>query len=226
MISMSLNDIYKKALKDLMINGHYVKPRGIPAKEILGYRFELDDPTDNVITLKGFETNVAYAAEELKWYLSGSNRIDFSPRIKRVWKQYSDDGTTANSAYGFYLFKQHPLSQWKWCLDKLRHDRDSRQAVININQPYHKYGRFKGATADFPCTMYVQLLIRDGKLVWITNIRSNDIYLGFRNDVYCFTELQKIAAQHLDCGVGQYLHFAGSLHLYAAQFEKVRILLA
>ena len=34
-------------------------------------------------------------------------------------------------------------------------------------------------------------MIRENKLIWIVSMRSNDVFYGFRNDLYCFTELQK-----------------------------------
>lgn len=223
---MSLNRIYKQILKDVWNYGIEVAPRGMKVKELLGYSFILTDPTDNVITLKGFETNVKYAEEEYQWYKSGSNRIDYSALIEKVWKKYSDDGIHVNSAYGQYFFKwevgsEKPMSQWEWVKKLLKKDPDSRQAVFNINQAYHK----DESTKDFPCTIYCQVLIREGKLYWITNMRSNDVFFGLRNDVYTFTKLQQQLAEEMGLPLGTYTHFAGSMHLYEPQFEKVMELL-
>lgn len=76
-------------------------------------------------------------------------------------------------------------------------------------------------TKDFPCTMYFQIFIRNNKLHWITNMRSQDIYYGMRNDIYCFTELQKLLTKELDLELGKYYHHCGSLHLYESQWNKM-----
>lgn len=209
-----LNIQYKDLLIDLYKNGIHCSPRGIPCRELIGIMTRID-PRDNIVTLKEFETNLDYANEELKWYLSGSNKISFSKTIEKVWSKYSDDGISANSAYGQYMFSGR--HQWGWCINKIASDPHTRQAVIVFNQPHHK----DFPTKDFPCTMYVQLILRDDKLTWITNMRSNDIYLGFRNDVYCFAELQKKAANTLNVEVGEYIHFVGSMHLYKDTFKRV-----
>ncbi len=216
---MKINTLYKQILKDIWENGIESSPRGMKIKELLAYNIILDDPNDNIITIRGFETNLKYAKEELRWYKSGQSNINFSPLIKKIWEKYSDDGQTVNSNYGVYMFNPK-FNQWEWIKTKLKKDPNSRQAIININQFYHK----KTSTKDFPCTIYCQIFIRDNKLHWITNMRSNYIFFGFRNDLYFFTELQKQLARELNLKLGKYYHFAGSLHLYESQFDKVKIL--
>jgi thymidylate synthase len=218
----SFNEVYKQILSDLWYNGMETAPRGMKVKELLGYSFKID-PRDNIITIPGFETNIEYAKEELEWYYSGSNRIDYSPKIQKVWSRYSDDGITVNSNYGHRVFGHKPgyINQWDWTKNKLTEDKDSRQAVININDITDKFN----PTKDFPCTMNIQAFIRDDKLHWVVGMRSNDIFLGLRNDAYCFTEMQKKMAAELSVGVGEYIHNAGSMHLYEKNFDKVQNLL-
>lgn len=218
---MNFNEVYLQMLKELWYKGKESSPRGMKIKELIPYFFEIDE-RDKIITLPGFETNIKYAEEELLWYYSGTNEITFSPLIERTWKQFSDDGIHVNSAYGHRMFTvEHPdirINQWDWCLQKLREDRDSRQAVINLNLPSDK----EKPTKDFCCTMYAQIFIRDNKLHWITNIRSTDIRKGIRNDVYCFMSMQQMMAQELNVEVGNYYQFCGSLHLYEEDFERAR----
>lgn len=225
----TFNDQYLDALEMIMLQESTVSPRGLPVKEILFHQFRID-PDDNRISLPGFHTNRTYAQEELRWYLNGGNRIDFSPLIQKTWERYSDDGIHVNSAYGYYLFGKHLQmddgsgdikSQWDWVIEKLQADPDSRQAVMNINLPSHKLK----PTKDLPCTMNVQVLLRNHRLYWLTTMRSQDIYLGTRNDVYCFTELQKRMAQQLKTGLGEYVHACASLHLYEPQWKVASDLL-
>jgi len=214
-----IDDIYKEILLKIYNEGQDVKPRGMNCKELINETIILD-PYDNIITLENFETNKQYAYIELSWYISGKTSIRVNPLIEKIWTKFSDDGINVNSAYGYYFFKQKTptlSTQWDWIVDELKNDPDSRRCVFNINNISHKYN-----TKDMPCTLTCQVMVRDDKLIWITNMRSNDIYYGFRNDIYCFTEIQKRLAVELNLEAGLYYHNAASLHLYEKEYEKVK----
>ena len=219
----NLNEMYFKMIKDLYFNGQTISPRGFPVKEIRNYKFILDDITDNVITLPKVKTNLVYAKKELEWYLSGTNRIDYDPLIQKIWQKYSDDGNHVNSCYGYRIFGYHKdfINQWEWIKQELKKDPDSRRAVINLNDVDDKITE----TKDFVCTMHIQIFIRDNKLYWTVVMRSNDVYFGFRNDLYCFTSLQRKMADELNLEYGDYTHFVGSMHLYEKDFKKVKTLI-
>ena len=196
-------------------------PRGMKTKELLAQHFVLENPKYSIVTLKGFETSLPYAEQELEWYLSGTNALSGLGKFGKNWAFCSDDGRHVNSAYGHRIFGIHPrlkVNQWQWCIEKLKEDPDSRQCVINLNAEFDKYG----PTKDFICTVFCQVLLRRNKLHWLTFMRSTDAYLGVRNDVFCFAALQRIMAQQLEAKVGKYHHFASSLHLYEKQFEKAK----
>ncbi len=55
----------------------------------------------------------------------------------------------------------------------------------------------------------------------IAMMRSNDAYLGFPHDVFCFTMIQELIARSLGIRVGEYHHFATSLHLYEDHVAEV-----
>lgn len=213
------NLAYWNALRKLYDSSIEVSPRGMKVKEILAYKFNMD-PRDKIIHIEGFETNEKYAKEELAWYYSGSNKINFSPMIEKTWKRFSDDGKHANSAYGHRIFGNHTfafVNQWEWVKKELSKDKDSRRAVINLNFPSDKVSE----TKDFVCTMYLQFFIRNDKLYMITNMRSQDIYFGTRNDIYCFMSMQTRLAEELGVALGTYQHFCGSLHIYEQHFHKL-----
>lgn len=222
---LSINQAYKKALLDLYFKGLDIKPRGFECKELQAYKFQLESCCDNIITIRGFETDLDFAKQEFQWYLAADNRIDWSPRIKRVWNKYSDDKRTVNSNCGERLFGKHKIiknSQWEEVKEELKKDPDSRRAIFNLNSYFDKENP---NSLDIPCTIAIQAMIRSKKLDFITYMRSNDIYTGFRNDVYCFTEFQKKMAGELAIEPGKYFHIAGSLHLYAKDYEKVNRLI-
>jgi thymidylate synthase len=100
-------------------------------------------------------------------------------------------------------------------LEELKNDPDSRRAVMHINQP-PDLGRAVGAgSKDVPCTMSLQLLIRDRKLHMHVLMRSNDVVWGMPYDVFSFTCLQEAFLYLLQeqgvpvDGLGCYHHTAG-----------------
>jgi len=215
-----MNREYFKAIRDL-IDAPITAPRGMKTKELLAQHILLDNPKFSVVTLPKFETNLEYAEKELEWYLSGTNKLSGLGKFGKCWNFCSDDGMHVNSAYGHRIFGMHPkmkINQWKWCIKKLKEDTDSRQCVINLNSEFDK----RKKTKDFICTVFCQVLVRRNKLHWLTFMRSTDAYLGVRNDIFCFTGLQRIMAHQLGLSLGKYHHFASSLHLYEKQFKKAK----
>jgi len=67
---------------------------------------------------------------------------------------------------------------------------------------------------DTPCTYAVQFTILNNRLNMAVLMRSNDLWYGFCNDQYQFSNLQKLIADKLDIKVGEYYHYAHNLHLY------------
>ena len=207
-----MNNEYHHALKDLYSYGTTYSPRGFKTKELLNYTLTLHNPKERISTLNPLHTRIDYAMAELEWYLSGSNRItDLPEKYQRIWKQFSDDGVHCNSAYGQYIFPR----QWKWTIETLKQDNDTRQALININQPYHK----SSITKDFPCCIAMQFFIRDSELDMIVNFRSNDINLGWKNDIFTMSALQEILAYKINVPLGTFHIVSNSLHIYERDFK-------
>jgi thymidylate synthase len=155
--------------------------------------------------------------------MSGSNSTEWISRYAPFWKDISDDGKTANSAYGARIFKLHPriaggeLNQWDYVKGELKRDPDSRRAVIHIRTPDDSLHAVK----DVPCTLALQFFIRDRKLHLHVNMRSSDIILGIAYDVPAFTTMQEILANELGVDLGEYVHTSNSLHCYERDFKML-----
>ncbi|MAG38111.1 hypothetical protein CMI45_01865 [Candidatus Pacearchaeota archaeon] len=105
----------------------------------------------------------------------------------------------------------------------LLNDKDSRQAVINFNQPKHKQKGVK----DFPCTETLTFLIRDNKLEVINKMRSNDLIYGFSYNIPWFSYLQGRMLgdlsnkKHSSLSRGEMYHQPTSLHVYERHFDMI-----
>lgn len=196
-------------------------PRGLKVKENLCASFEIKNPRHRIPFVEGRDFSMGYMVAELLWYLSGNDSTAWISNYSSFWKNISDDGKTANSAYGARLLKNNPkiaqgrINQWEYVLDELTRDPDSRRAIMHIRVPDDSID----AKLDVPCTLALQFFIRDSKLHLVVNMRSSDVIFGLAYDVPAFTVLQEIMAMQLCVGLGSYRHVSNSLHLYERHFE-------
>ncbi len=216
-VADSFNDAYNKLALGLRDEPEFeAAPRGMKVKETLAASFKIKNPRHRMIFNKARRFKPQYTIAETLWYLSGNNSTEWIGKYAPFWLHISDDGKTANSAYGARIFKPNNtiaggrFSQWDWIKDELTRDPDSRRAVIHIKSPADSLD----AKLDVPCTLTLQFLIRDHKLHMIVNMRSSDLILGIANDVPAFTLFQELLALELGVGLGDYNHTSGSLHVY------------
>lgn len=213
---MSVNEVWEKAfykLAEMASTGFTDDSRdGAVVGELLNVGFCVKDPTRSVVTSQIRKMPMRYAVGELAWYLSGSNLVRDISRFAKKWEEISDDGVTNNSAYGFRIFHMFGFDQWEYVKELLQKDPNSRQAVIHIKDPCNT------PTKDVPCTVYLQFFIREGKLHMTTHMRSNDIWMGVPYDMFSFCFLQMKMAMELGVEIGEYTHFAGSLHMYKRDY--------
>lgn len=195
---------------------------GAVVGEVLNAVTIIDDPTRCILKSKIRNLPMRYMVGELLWYLSGNPSLDAIRLYTSAWDRMSDDEMFVNSNYGDRI--QHALcefsgdnfDQLKMVEGMLREHPESRQAVIHIKQArnLNKY-----PTKDVNCTVCLQFFIRDNKLYMTTYMRSNDLWMGFPNDVFQFTAMQVFLAMRLGVQLGNYTHIAGSLHLYERDFQ-------
>ena len=174
--------------------------------------------------------NLKYAKAEWDWYLSGDNNIrklgELYGKVPEIWKRMADDYNLVNSNYGYqwqrvagvpYKGGTKYISQLSYVVSLLKDNPKTRQAAISIYDA-KEHARYK---YDTPCTYAIQFTILNDKLNMCVTMRSNDLWYGFCNDQYCFSQLQIMVADKLNIPVGTYYHFAHNLHLYNNIIEKV-----
>ena len=208
---IEINQLFKDLAKELSTEATQVAN----TREVLNKQFVLNDLENNVLTLKCRHKAMIYAIGELIWYWSGRNDVDFIDHFSKFWRNISDDGKTANSAYGYIIKYKFGFDQLECVINELRRNPDSRRAVININTP----SMYRMVTRDTQCTMFLHYYIRDNKLCSTATMRSNDFIKGLTFDITYFTELQKYIAHRLGLECGTYTHFDTSFHTYDADKE-------
>ena len=211
----SINDAFRGMTFDILNRGIESSPRDMKTKEIFAPRIEIKDPKKRWLTSRVRNADIVYGIGEFFWYMSATNELDYIQYYAPSIGKYSDDGKTLNSGYGFRIFNKW-YDQWQNVIEILTNDPDSRQAIIFIRCP--EDGKLD--TKDSVCTNTLQFFIRDNKLIMITNMRSNDLMVGFVYDVFCFTMMQELMALQLGVELGSYIHIPNSLHIYEPWFDR------
>jgi thymidylate synthase len=134
-----------------------------------------------------------YFARELLAYFGGSLKVEEGlSQASSFWNKLADQNGEICSNYGHYVFHQklenyYNKTQLDWIIDSLTSNKDSRKAIININQPKHK-----SDTKDFPCTVSMQFYIRNNQVCCEVNSRSTDIYTGLPYDMGFFSFVNEL----------------------------------
>ena len=180
-------------------------------KALFNVGFYITNPLANAITNKERNWKLDYAQAEWQWYLSGNRNISelgkIYGKIPEIWKRMADSKGNVNSNYGWQWLRNNQIY---YVINKLKEKHNTRHAAISIYdcKEHNTYEQ------DTPCTYAVQFTILHDKLDMCVVMRSNDLWYGFCNDQYCFSELQKMIAHEVGVEVGVYYHFAHNMHLY------------
>jgi thymidylate synthase len=212
----NFSDTFISLIDEIESNGSISQPRDLKVKELIYGQIEVNskNPFAHFVDRK---FNFKYFAGELAWYLKKDTDIDYINKFSNFWKNITNPGTNQiNSNYGSLLFNE----QLYWCLESLRKDKNTRQAIAFLNQP--KY-QFEG-NKDFVCTMYLNFFIRNNQLHMKVQMRSNDIFYGLTFDAPFFAFVHQhmliwLKDTYPSLQLGKYTHFADNIHFYEHHFE-------
>ena len=236
----NFDELYMRVLHDINEHPEYeTAPRGMKIRETIAPTLVLLDPRARLLANPAREANYGFAVGEFIWYLLGKNDLETMIYYNKRMKDFSDDGRTLNSAYGFrtrFVDNVYDINkavtQWDACRKTLIDDPDSRRALLIINRAEDNTKAAMLGSKDVPCTLSLQFFIRrplmEGqprRLVLHAHMRSNDAVWGLTYDLFSFTLLQELMLNELriygmeDLELGEYIHTAGSLHIYERHFE-------
>ena len=194
-------------------------PRGMSTREIIGHT-SMVDMGSPIVDLPERRLSYKFMGAEALWILSGSREIHFHRQISDKLARYSDDSWSLSGAYGPQF-----LSQYRYVVDCLSNDMDTRQAVITLWSPNPRPSK------DIPCTVAMQFLIRDQWLHLNVSMRSSDAWMGWPYDVFSFTMMATFIGLHyhrrtkMPIDLGALRIFAGSQHLYSTNYAEADALL-
>jgi thymidylate synthase len=224
-------DDIRNAFINKLINLDFTIDRsGQKTIELIGVSFIADKPSIFGIP------NQDYINAEIAWYESQSTNIYDIHGVEKeppaAWKLAADPVGNINSNYGHLIYSEKYYNQFNKAFNELWSNPDSRRAQMIYNRPsiWNEYD--EGGKSDFICTNAQTFYIRNGKLHMVSQMRSNDVVFGYKNDyawakhimnrmVFVWNELAKVTDTHQQLQVGTLTWQVMNLHVYERHFHLV-----
>lgn len=215
--SYTITDIRRIFAAKLAYKDFVIDKTGVKTIEIAPAYFIADE--DRIFGTP----NEDYIKRELEWYDSCSLNVnDIPPPVPAIWKNVATPDGFINSNYGWAIYSHTNGSQYVSCLAELTKNPFSRRGCMIYNRPVMQQEYNLGGMSDFMCTFSTQHLIRNGMLMTMVNMRSNDAVFGYNNDYAWFNHVHEKLANDLGIKPGLLYWSAGSLHVYERHFDLVR----
>ena len=219
----SMRDGYVELCNYVYDHGEETSPRGMTTREIRGAKFTLMNPYDSLPLGVGRGVSIPFAAAEAAQLIGGVSHPQLLLQINPTMERFMDWRLVWDPKDEIRILEQHGAygprvtSTMPKVLAKLKEDPNTRQAVATIFDPRKDYTE----TADVPCTLSLQFMIRHNLLELFVTMRSNDVWWGTAYDVFQFTQLQITTARMLGIDVGPYHHYANSMHTYQRDWDSI-----
>ena len=157
------------------------------------------------------------------WITQGNFNLDAISYYQPNAKRRSFDQIKVIGAYGPRLFGIGHMNQIDNILDMLHKDSGKRKAVASIYLPH--FDQHGLPREEVPCTLNLQYLVREDRLLALTYMRSQDAFNVLPYDAFIFTMLQEYVQCRLahSCSkeLGPYHHYSGSFHTYKKDRDRI-----
>jgi thymidylate synthase len=228
----SVKDIRQFFIDELKDEAYEIDKTGQRTIEMLGASFIADEPS-----IFGTPSQ-SYINAELAWYESQSTNIhDIHGADKeppQAWQYSADPHGNINSNYGHLVFADKYHNQFENAFEELWKNCESRRAQMIYNRPSIWVEFDEGGKSDFICTNAQTFYIRDGILMMVSQMRSNDVVFGYKNDyawaqylmdkfVDKWNERCKLPGnKHFTISKGMLIWQVQNLHVYERHFGLVK----
>ena len=232
---MKVSDIRQHFIDELAAERFTVDRSGSKTIEMLGASFLADEPA-----IFG-EVNEEYVNAELQWYKSQSTNINTLGEIygksPAAWQYSANKYGEINSNYGTIVYSDKYFNQFEHALAELLSNPDSRRAQMVYNRPSIWKEFNENGKNDFICTNAQTFYIRDNKLHMVSQMRSNDVVFGYKNDyawarhlmqemVTCYNMSNPVVQETFHAEplltVGDLYWQVMNLHVYERHFNLVK----
>lgn len=193
LIGKSIDELVIAGIDYIQKNGDRIVAHTGDAIQAVNVTYVLTDSRARLHTLRS-PTSIRYFARELRAYFIGSlNPEDGLVQASNYWRTLKDKNGRINSNYGYYVFHQKTpdnVSQIDYVRKCFCKNKDTRKAIININNINHKV-----KTNDFPCTVAMVFAIRNDTMICDVMSRSTDVIMGLPYDLGFFAFVNELVCR-------------------------------
>ena len=209
--------IRRLILEKYLSNEFVIDADGGKLVELVGESFIADEPS-----IFG-SVNREYVQKELDWYECMSLNVFDMPDPPQIWKMIADKQGYINSNYGWCIYSRSNNNQYLSVLSTLKNDKSSRRGSMIYTRPSMQSDYNKNGMSDFMCTNAANYFIRNNRLSCVVQMRSNDVWAGYRNDSawhkYVLNKLlEDLRKTYEDLELGDVIWNSASLHVYEKNF--------
>ena len=236
MLTPTVNDVRQYFIDELNAERFTIDKTRQKTIELIGANFIATEPS---IFGKPVQN---YIDAELAWYESGSTNIydihgkDYKnnkyKKPPQAWTYSADPHGNINSNYGHLVNSDKYYNQFQNAFDELQQNPDSRRAQMIYNRPSIWVEYDEGGKSDFICTNAQTFYIRDNVLHMVSQMRSNDVVFGYKNDyawaqylmdkfIKEWNQLSVIFDEHAPITKGTLTWQVMNLHVYERHFDLV-----
>jgi thymidylate synthase len=195
-------------------------------KQILGYSFRFDNSTDTPPIITSRYAPIKSAVSELYWiWFMRSNKVqDLRDLGCKFWDEFEMSDGTIGHAYGAVLADPvfHYNNQVEYILDLIQNQPDSTRIITDLWDAPNLH-----RMSLTPCVYRTSWSVFGDTLNLKVNQRSCDFALGLVSNVYQYSVLHKVVANHCELKSGDLIWDIDNLQYYdrheanlIKQFEK------
>lgn len=126
---------------------------------LVGHHSVLTDTRYPLVLSETRAMSLRYLVAELRWYIKGEDTWESFETVagKNIWKSLSDDGVHVNSNYGHKVQYAYGFNQLEYCINLLKKDMYTRQAVIHIKPPMNPETPSKDTCSLLCCNSHTMI---------------------------------------------------------------------
>lgn len=159
-------------------------------------------------------TSMFFDMVETIFVLSGRKDSYLLKQYKPEMSKYEENGVF-EMAEGPRLFNGLYGNQIKKIVDKLKHDRNSRNLIGIMNEVEVNYE---------PCTMYFQFTVIEEKINLYVNFRALDPIRYLNRDFFLYSVLLELVANWVEIPIGKLIIHSNNLHIYEHLVDRIKLL--
>ncbi len=187
-------------------------------KELKNVAYTIEKPLEREIGIENLELSKLWCYGEVLTHFLNLNPMVQSKYVSSSKIDLDEMRWADGMQTHLYGERWHDKKQFKSLVEKLDEQKNTRQAVMVIYDPSMD---LHPKEWHGPCTVLHQFLVRDDTLYTSVYLRSNDFFVGWKNDMFFNSFVHDAVAGFAGVEPGPLTFHTGSFHAYKKDYGKL-----